>query len=999
MTASVLSALPALAHDQSSASDSGPYPAVGAGTSFLDHQQKLAGLPDPAWFEANIPFVDLPDADIESTYYYRWRTYKEALKYTGPENGWIVTEFLGPVGYAAPGGAISAAAGHHIYEGRWLRDQRYVDDYLDYWLTGPGAGAKPATDGLGSDTTDWAHQYSFWVADAVLAKAEVDGRVDEATARLGTLEKQWQGWSPQYDKATGLYWQTPVWDAMEYTASSYQSDDPYHGGAGYRPTLNAYQYGDAQAIAKLADLSGDRRTAKQYRDAAAALQKAQDKYLWDAQSGFYKHVMRDDNPQRTKIADREEIGFIPWAFDMAPKDAAHTAAWAQLTDEQGFTAAYGPTTVERRSPLFMKDAELGCCRWSGPSWPYATSQTATALGNLLADYPKQKVVTSQDLVDLMHGYALTQRKDGKPYVAEAHHPDEDRWLYDGTGHSEDYNHSTYTDLVLGSLLGIRGQTGDSVRIDPQVGGWDHFAAENVPYHGRNLTVVWDRDGSHYAAGKGLSVWLDGKKVLSQKKLGDVTVRVPAKGARAQLAPEADDLAAPDGRAYPVATASYSWRDDSPAEAIDGQDFQLDVPGTRWTTYGSPNASDWLQVDLGTATTVRDVRTTFYDDGGGVKVPASYRVEYRKSDGSWAAVPGAPTPATPVGGALNRIQLTTPVTTDALRLVGTPQSGAAFGVTSFGAWRPVDASIRASIATAADGSIAVTAATPTTVTTTLKITSRDSTVASDKLVAPVGWKVERLDRGVTKPRPGTYTSKWKVTPPADLAIGADAPLRYAVDSTRRGFTADTVVVARAAFDPAAFPTTAWNDDFSTDELARYGLQGQLGEPAPTATVDTAAGTLVVTSTGGRDRGLFTVPVAAGAQSAVVMTPKSFAAGDGGENSLFLGLTNGPDDIAMSWYNHRGQSSGVNVVVGGQGRGDAEGGGSSAVTWQPGDRLATVVSNGRLSSWIEHAGTWTRLRSAPVSVAIPADQLAAWHPAFALRLDPGTITLDRVQVLTS
>lgn len=46
-------------------------PAVGAGTSFLDHDAKLSGLSDPGWYEANIPFVDLPDADIEATYYYR----------------------------------------------------------------------------------------------------------------------------------------------------------------------------------------------------------------------------------------------------------------------------------------------------------------------------------------------------------------------------------------------------------------------------------------------------------------------------------------------------------------------------------------------------------------------------------------------------------------------------------------------------------------------------------------------------------------------------------------------------------------------------------------------------------------------------------------------------------------------------------------------------------------------------------------------------------------
>ena len=137
------------------------HPEVGEGTAFLDHADALADLPDPGWFEANIPFVDLPDEQIEDTYYYRWRVFKEALKYTGARDGWVVTEFLGVPFYSAPGGAISAAAGHHIYEGRWLRDDRYLDDYVDYWLTGSGAGDKPATEGLNPNSTDWAHQYSF----------------------------------------------------------------------------------------------------------------------------------------------------------------------------------------------------------------------------------------------------------------------------------------------------------------------------------------------------------------------------------------------------------------------------------------------------------------------------------------------------------------------------------------------------------------------------------------------------------------------------------------------------------------------------------------------------------------------------------------------------------------------------------------------------------------------------------------------------------------------
>jgi hypothetical protein len=137
------------------------YPAVGATTGILDHRALLGPVAEPEWYEANIPFVDLPDKDIQATYYYRWRTFKEALKYTGPEDGWIVSEFLGPVGYSAPNGGINAAAGHHLYEGRWLRDTRYLDDYLDYWLRGSGSQAKPNTEGLGRNSYDWAHQYSW----------------------------------------------------------------------------------------------------------------------------------------------------------------------------------------------------------------------------------------------------------------------------------------------------------------------------------------------------------------------------------------------------------------------------------------------------------------------------------------------------------------------------------------------------------------------------------------------------------------------------------------------------------------------------------------------------------------------------------------------------------------------------------------------------------------------------------------------------------------------
>ncbi|WP_306211715.1 MGH1-like glycoside hydrolase domain-containing protein [Actinoplanes sp. RD1] len=656
------------------------------GTSFLDHPALLASaaepggtLAEPDWYEANIPFVDLPDADLEATYYYRWRTFKEALKYTGAADGWIVTEFLGPVGYSAPFGGINAAAGHHLYEGRWLRDRRYLDDYLDYWLTGSGSTAKPATEELNKNTTDWAHQYSFWAVDAAVARAEVTGDWQFLVDRLPALRRQYEGWkTSNYDSARGLYWQTPVWDAMEYTAGSYQTADPYHGGDGFRPTLNAYQYGDALALAAILRRAGDPTTARRYEREAAALRTNLGK-LWHGT--FYQHVQRDTF---APISDRELMGYVPWYFHMPPASSA--PAWAQLTDPQGFAAAYGPATTERRSPWFMHEATDGCCRWDGPSWPYATSQTLTALANQLLGYPAQSAVDRADYLALLRGYALTQRKDGRPYVAEAHHPDENRWLYDSHGHSEDYNHSTYTDLILSGLLGIRPQANASVRIAPLApASWDHFAVENVPYHGRELTVVWDRDGTAYGKGAGFRVWIDGALALSRPTVGDVTLPVDTV-ARAQD-PMVDDAVNVTGAGYPRATASYTWPGDTPADAIDGQDWHLDVPTTRWTNYGTPNASDWLQIDLGAARAISDVRIAFYDDGGGVRAPASYALQYL--DGTtWRDVPGQRRdPTTPAGRAVNRITVDPPLTTDRLRVT----APGVFGITALQLWRPVTAS--------------------------------------------------------------------------------------------------------------------------------------------------------------------------------------------------------------------------------------------------------------------------------------------------------------------
>lgn len=802
----------------------GPYPEVGPGTHFLDDASYLSGMDDPQWYEANIPFVDLPDATMQSVYYYRWRTYKEHLRYTDPADGWISTEFLDCCGYAAPYQAINAAAGHQITEGRWVRDQSYDDDYIRFWLTGPGAGAKPATDDVNADTSDWAHEYSVWLATAAYQQAQVTGDFSRLRTLLPALVRQYRGWDKQFDASLGLYWSVPVWDAMEFSASSYASSDPYHGGAGYRPTLNSYQYGDAMAISEIAASAGDTALATEYAGRAAQLKAGMQKWLWDPSRHFYYTMARDNNPGHKLSDTREEIGYLPWMFGAA--GSGDTAAWSQLLDPQGFASAYGPTTAERRSPWFMHEAS-GCCRWDGPSWPYATSQTLTALADLLDDSPAQTTIGKDDYAAALATYARTQTRNGQPYVAEAHDPDSNRWIYDGYDHSEDYNHSTYTDLVLSGLIGLRPQSGGSLRVQPLVpGSWDHFAAENVPYHGHNVTVLWDRDGSHYHQGAGLRIYVDGRLAHSSPTLRDTTVGVGAVQAQPATAPAAhlvNDAANPLRQGYPKPITSYTWPNDNPWNALDGKVWYNQVPeDTRWTNYSSPNAQDYYGVDFGAPTPVGDIRWYGYDDGGGVRPAAAYRVQYW--DGSaWQDVPGqVRTPEQPAGDGLNRVTFPT-LTTTRVRLLFTDPPGAFVGVTEFEAWGPSSTDATVAVGpTDANGLISVGAATPVDVTVR-NTAKRPLDSASVVLGLPAGWTAQPVGAQPSVVRPGS-SAVWHYTvaAPADAAPGTAAGLLATATYQQPGGPVETthrLQNLHTAYPPGRHdPVGVWSLDEGTGAVA-------------------------------------------------------------------------------------------------------------------------------------------------------------------------------------
>jgi hypothetical protein len=456
------------------------------------------------WMVANVPLFDCPDAEIAKTYYFRWWTYRKHLKQT--PQGIVLTEFLTPVGHAGPYNTISCAFGHHLTEGRWLRDQRPLDEYTRFWFrSGPDGG--PA---------EHFHKYSSWAAAAVYGRYLVTLDRAFVVDLLDDLVADYERWESERQRPDGLFWQFDVRDGMEESISGSRT------AKNVRPTINSYMAANARAIAEIARLAGRRDVADRFQKKFETLRSATIGALWDAQGSFFKVRLEDG-----RLSDaREAIGFIPWMFDLPGPE--HAAAWQQLTDPDGFRAPHGLTTAERRHPAFRTHG-TGTCEWDGAVWPFATSQTLTGLGNVLRG-PPQSYVTAVDFLDAMRTYAAAHQQDGNPYIGEYHDEMTGEWLITGpkAARSRDYNHSTYCDLVITGLVGLVPRADDVVEVQPLLpaDAWDWFCLDGVAYHGTNLTIVWDRRGKKYNLGTGFALYANGQEAGRTPKLERLTVRLP-----------------------------------------------------------------------------------------------------------------------------------------------------------------------------------------------------------------------------------------------------------------------------------------------------------------------------------------------------------------------------------------------------------------------------------------------------------------------------------------
>ena len=509
------------------------------------------------WMRQNVPLFDCPDEQMREMYYYRWWTLRKHIKRTPV--GYGMTEFLVQRSYADRYNLIACAIGHHVMESRWLRDSTYLHQILRTWYFGNDGRAMTKM-----------NKFSSWNPFAVQQLFCVEGDTAFVLSLKPRLEEEYARWERTNRLPSGLYWQGDVQDGMEESISGGRKKQYA------RPTINSYMYGNAETLAWMNSLTGETAKATLYEQKADTLRNLICKHLWNPDHQFFETRRGDVGDTLAQV--REAIGFLPWYFDMFYLPSEYDVAWQQLLDEQGFSAPYGLTTAERRHPQFRSHG-VGKCEWDGAIWPFATSQTLTALANYLngltpksltpksltpdpspksltpAPSPEERGVYASSAEDStaksnhspllargaggealgrvaggevffrqMQLYTESQHHRGRPYIGEYLDEKTGAWLMGDRERSRYYNHSTYNDLIITGICGLRPQLDGSIVINPLLpkDEWDYLCLDGIRYRGHTLTIIWDRDGQRYHQGRGLTLMVDGKTVANRKDIGIIT---------------------------------------------------------------------------------------------------------------------------------------------------------------------------------------------------------------------------------------------------------------------------------------------------------------------------------------------------------------------------------------------------------------------------------------------------------------------------------------------
>jgi hypothetical protein len=474
-----------------------------------------------AWLLNNVPAFRGEDALTRQYWHRATSILKKNLFRVGEGRlaNWSISEGRWASTWYA--NTISYGAGHQIREARWLRDAQYVRGFISAWCENAKSNGvfpnfiQPNVIGPG--------QYTDWITSAVWDAHCVHPDEELLRAWAPALKRNVDGWLAAYDKDNdGLllvdshWWTGMEWQPSFFYFNGYDKDQQKQHLE--RVDLTAYVYGNARNLARILEVTGDTEGAKRYAEVASKIRGAIAASMWDEATEFFYSIEPNTHE---KAMVKEVIGVYPFYFSMfSPEDGtAYTAAWKSILDPKQFWTTWPVASASKQCPAYSQDVtfngkQVGGCMWNGPTWPHANSIVMSAMAATLREFPDSPLKVS-DLNALFRSFTTAQFHRGDtnfPWTGEYYNGDTAEWRTA----ERDYNHSTWIDVLIADIIGLRPRQDGVIEVRPLLGpDAAAFLLDGVRCNNRDVTIAWtppQGTGETPDGLRGLRVYTDGTLV-------------------------------------------------------------------------------------------------------------------------------------------------------------------------------------------------------------------------------------------------------------------------------------------------------------------------------------------------------------------------------------------------------------------------------------------------------------------------------------------------------
>ena len=699
--------------------------------SGLDEYQAYAGLAPADAFRTgvtdfnrrwaqDIPFIDVPDPAIEKAIVYRWWGERyNSLDADAP--GYAYQYPTTVEGSNLYQNSVVLTQPMHLQDTKWIRNP-----YLAYGQilnVGELSGASAFLDSPGH--TSWNNHYSQYIGTAGLEAYNVYGGGPEIAQRFASyFEGDGQGQLDHYDGNDDMliaydtnYMPGNDSDAITFGYPKTNASAP--GARTIERPESAYVWGAFDAARQLyAQAGADQAKVDEMGDKADGIRDAILGRLWSDETRMFLAGTSygaqsaassggGQNPlsvaERDLIPAKESNLYDIYAEGLIPAEDAEKY-------EDGFRfLRYGDNF-----PIFpfytanqYDRAKFGIGGSNNFSNINFTVQYRAVREALRQYDPEQKYITPEYAARLLDWMAWSIYPNGDARIAN-----QAEYYSNWNPATKTYNRNNPNHVMLGNMAyiyvedmgGIQPRSDDKIELFPIDLGYDNFMVNNLRYHGKDITIVWDEDGSAYGLGAGYSLFIDGERKATADELGrfvydpvanqivesDAGLQVEVAGATGADVPTAVDTPIDDTRVVEyLKTAGIDLTEDADnlaaSATLASSATQEGVRSTPWRNFhtpgwstgsmnytpgaiktteqpvalsavtdgstanepywgnsGKPEPTGYIDLDFGAEQSFDNVKVWFVSDrqNGGYREPQSYSIQVQNGAGEWVNVPDA-----------------------------------------------------------------------------------------------------------------------------------------------------------------------------------------------------------------------------------------------------------------------------------------------------------------------------------------------------------------------